>query len=63
MFFMFSFLISASCRCCNLKFACSYIADLLHCLREFSLVALSIPLFSIPLAESVAVEHLFVYVG
>lgn len=51
MFFMFSFLISASCRWCNLKFACSYIADLLHCLREFSLVAaLSVPLFSVSLA-------------
>lgn len=51
MFFMFSFLISASCRWCNLKFACSYIADLLHCLREFSLVAaLSVPLFSASLA-------------
>lgn len=45
MFFMFSFLISASCRWCNWKFACSYIADLSHCLREFSLVALSVPLF------------------
>lgn len=51
MFFMFSFLISASCCCCNLKFACSYIADLLHCLGEFSLVALSIPLFSVPHAN------------
>lgn len=44
MFFMFSFLISASCRWCNWKFACSYIADLSDCLREFSLVALSVPL-------------------
>lgn len=52
MFFMFSFLISASCRWCNWKFACSYIADLSHCLREFSLVARSPSLsFSVPLAD------------
>lgn len=62
MFFMFSFLISASCRWCNLKFAYSYIEDLSYCLREFSLVA-AYPHPSLFPFLSPAVEHLFAYVG
>lgn len=61
MFFMFSFLISASCRSCNLKFAYSYIEDLSYCLRKFSLVAYSHPsLFRSSRRRS---RHLFAYVG
>lgn len=61
MFFMFSFLISASCRSCNLKFAYSYIEDLSYCLREFSLVVYShLSLFRFSRRRS---RHLFAYVG